>query len=203
VSRKSHWYLIDFKWRQGNWRYVTELKRRHNSGSDCNGNVAALERLSASDARRTLSQTGTRRDRTVPALRRSQNLEGTRYGQGIFPEARLGSMTTTILRTLHYPLPRKPLQQRCKTIMTPILQAGLPYSGIARTYALVYGPIEYQGLGIPNLYTVKGFPIRTDSEIQPHRRRHHRAQLIRASEQLKLEIGAMDPYPYRMQIFPS
>jgi hypothetical protein len=26
VPEKSHWYLIDFKWQQGNWRYVTEIE---------------------------------------------------------------------------------------------------------------------------------------------------------------------------------
>jgi hypothetical protein len=42
--------------------------------------------------------------------------------------------------------------------MGPTLQVGLPSSCIARIFpcAQVYSPIEYQGLGIPNLYTSQG-----------------------------------------------
>jgi hypothetical protein len=56
--------------------------------------------------------------------------------------------------------------------------------------ALVYGPTEYQGLGIPNLYISQG-----SSHIEQIFRSSHfdddmTEQLIRASvEQLKLEIG--------------
>jgi hypothetical protein len=75
---------------------------------------------------------------------------------------------------------------------TPISLAGLPCSGIARTFprALVYGLIEYQGLGIPNLYINQGL-----SHIERILKYSHLdddipGQLIRASvEQLKLEIG--------------
>jgi hypothetical protein len=55
VPDKSHWFLIDFKWQQGNWRYVTDIEAPAQLRvRDCDGNVAALERLSVSDARRTL-----------------------------------------------------------------------------------------------------------------------------------------------------
>jgi hypothetical protein len=43
--------------------------------------------------------------------------------------------------------------------MVPILRGGLPASGIAaRTFprAVVYAPICYQGLAVPNLYTSQG-----------------------------------------------
>jgi hypothetical protein len=86
--------------------------------------------------------------------------------------------------------------KQCDTIMTPILQAGLPCAGIVRTFlrALVYGPIEYQGLGIPDLYTSKGI-----SHIERILKCSHldddiTGQLIRASvEQLKLEVGCNGP----------
>jgi hypothetical protein len=55
VPEKSHWYLINFIWRQGNWKYVTEAEAPTQIRvRDCDGNVAVLERLSLSDARRTL-----------------------------------------------------------------------------------------------------------------------------------------------------
>jgi hypothetical protein len=41
VPEKSHWYLIDLKWQQGNWRDVTEIEApAHLIVRDCDGNVA-------------------------------------------------------------------------------------------------------------------------------------------------------------------
>jgi hypothetical protein len=74
--------------------------------------------------------------------------------------------------------------------------SGLPCSGIARTSprALVYAPIKYQGLGIPNLYISEG-----TSHIERILKYRHldddiTGQVVRASvEQLKLEIGCNEP----------
>jgi hypothetical protein len=54
VPRKSYWYLIDLTWQQGNWKDVTEAEAPAQlSIHDCDGNVAVLEQLLVSDARRT------------------------------------------------------------------------------------------------------------------------------------------------------
>jgi hypothetical protein len=87
VPEKSHWYLIDFKWQQGNWRYVTEIEvPAQLCVRDYDGNVAALERLSVFDARRTLGvnwhQTGMIR-RSSTSSSTQQTLGRNRYGQGI------------------------------------------------------------------------------------------------------------------------
>jgi hypothetical protein len=55
VPEKSYWDLIDFKWQQGNWLFMTEIEASAQLRvRDCDGNVAALGRSSVSDARRTL-----------------------------------------------------------------------------------------------------------------------------------------------------
>jgi hypothetical protein len=117
----------------------------------------------------------------------------------------LSALSATLLWTIRFcVLPVKILiipattltQKQCDAIITPILQAGLPCSGIVRTFprALVYGPIEYQGLGIPDLYTSQGIShierilkySNLDDDIT--------GQLIRAPvEQLKLEIVCNGP----------
>jgi hypothetical protein len=168
---------------------------------DCDGNVAALERLSVSDARRTLGVKVAPDGNDQAQFQKLLDSAKTWQEQiraGHLPRiVAWESMTTTILRTLHYPLPATTLTLiQCDAIMTPILQAGLPWSGIARTFprGLVYGPIEYQGLGIPNLYISQGI-----SHIERILKYSHldddiTGQLIRASvEQLKLEIGCNGP----------
>ena len=55
VPEKSHWYLIDFAWEKGNWRYktITESPAKLQI-RDCAGTIKILERLEMNDARRTL-----------------------------------------------------------------------------------------------------------------------------------------------------
>jgi hypothetical protein len=130
---------------------------------DCDGNIAALERLSVSDARRTLGIKLASDGNDQAQFHKLLDVANTwkeHIRAGHLPrKLDWESMTTKILRTIHYPLPATTLSpKQCDAIMTPILQAGLPCSGIVRTIPRVpvYGPIEYQGLGIPDLYTSQG-----------------------------------------------
>jgi len=61
-----------------------------------------------------------------------------------------------ILHKLEYPLMATTFTQKeCQTIMSPILMAGLPATGLTRTFprAMVHGPWQWGGLIIPNLHT--------------------------------------------------
>ena len=65
-------------------------------------------------------------------------------------------MTTTIMKSIQYPLAATTLvEKECEAIMQPLLQAALLASGIVRTIprALVFGPKYYQGLAVSSLYT--------------------------------------------------
>jgi hypothetical protein len=76
---------------KGNWRYVTEWSAGTTQGPRCNGNVAALERLSASDAHAPESNWHDGNDQAqFRALRRSQNLEGTDTGRASSPKLAWG-----------------------------------------------------------------------------------------------------------------
>ena len=69
------------------------------------------------------------------------------------------ALQSTILRFLDFPLPVTSLTKwDCNAIMSPILQTALPASGVARNFprAVVHGPLRYQGLQVPNLYTNQG-----------------------------------------------
>ena len=49
-------------------------------------------------------------------------------------------------------------KQQCNDIMKTVYSAILPKIGTVKTLPLAYqyGPIKYQGLGFPNLYTLQG-----------------------------------------------
>jgi len=66
------------------------------------------------------------------------------------------SLHNVVLTQLAYPLVSMTFtQKQCQAIMWPILAAGLPAMGVVRTMVreAVHGPLQYQGLDVPNLYT--------------------------------------------------
>jgi len=66
------------------------------------------------------------------------------------------SLHNMIYKQLMYPLVSTMLTPKdCNAIMQPIMVVGLPAIGVVRTMArdVVHGPLCYQGLDIPNLYT--------------------------------------------------
>ena len=164
APEKSHWYLIDFCWHHGSWRYASE---EQSPGSltvlDSSGQRQTLERLPPDSARRTL---GVRlapdgnNHAEVTYLHSCASEWKERIRTGHLPrQLAWQALTTTILPKLHYPLAANTMTEKeCNFIMSPVLQGGLSCSGIVRTlpHTLVYGTTKYQGLGIPSLYTEQG-----------------------------------------------
>ena len=54
VPEKSHWYLIDFVWKDGYWKYASLEETNIGLQVDSEGNAKVIEKLAASDSRRTL-----------------------------------------------------------------------------------------------------------------------------------------------------
>ena len=55
VPEKSHWYLIDFEWTQGRWRYASQKDKPADLYvRDAWGNQQKLQCLKPSEAKRTL-----------------------------------------------------------------------------------------------------------------------------------------------------
>jgi hypothetical protein len=75
----------------------------------CDGNVTALERLSVSDARRTLgvklAPDGNDQSQFQKPLDSAKTWQEQIRAGHLLRKLAWESMTTTILRTLHYPLP--------------------------------------------------------------------------------------------------
>ena len=118
VPEKSHWYLIKFLWNtDGQFRYANNSEEPASlSVRAPNGIVQELERLDPKEARRTL---GVRlaldgNNNAELEFRKNQAQEwadALRTGRLPRPLAWL-SMTTTILRSLQYPLPATTFSRR-------------------------------------------------------------------------------------------
>jgi len=75
------------------------------------------------------------------------------------PEEAWSSMNHSILKALEYPLPALTLTEKhCRNILTPIINAGFPASGINRNFPLAIrnGPKEYGGFEVRNLFLKMG-----------------------------------------------
>ena len=198
VPEKSHWYLVNFKWKNDVWRYATtdetpaELYVR-----DSNGQRKKLERLSIGEAQRTL---GVRLAPDGNSVREIEYLLGKakewreRIRTGHLPRHLVWeSLQTTILKTLQYPTPATTLSKaQCDSIMSPLLQAGLPCAGISRNFprVLVYGPTKFQGLGVTSLYTTQGLEHIERLVKFGTSMKHLTGKILRHSlEALKMELG--------------
>jgi hypothetical protein len=194
---KTYWYLMDYKWREGEWRYSTETEcPAVLTVRDCNGQLQTLDRLSPSEARRTLgvylAPDGNQREQ-VRVMHEKSKQWAERIRTGHLPRhLAWQALHLSVLKSLQYPLTATTLSRKeCKYALQPALQAGLPSSGIVRTMprVVVHGPKCYQGFGIPNLYTLQG-TAHVTALISRGTLEHFNGQLLRANiEQAKLEVG--------------
>jgi hypothetical protein len=211
VPHKSHWVLIDFKWKDGIWDYATiadtpaALEVR-----DSQGVLRQLERLEPSEARRTL---GVRlapdgNNRAEHEHLRSISEQWADYiCTGFLPRPLVWTaLMTTIFPKLRYPLPATTFSRKeCKSILSPLLQAALPAAGICRNFprVLVHAPVKFQGLGVPDLYTEQGIAHLFQCLQHAHQQSSITGQLFRASfEQLQLELGLPEsPFSHAFKAF--
>jgi hypothetical protein len=204
VPQKSHWVLIDFKWKHGIWEYasIADTPARLEV-HDSQGVLHQLERLEPSEARRTLgvrlAPDGNNRAE-CEHLREVSEQWADYIRTGFLPRPLVWTaLMSTVFPKLRYPLPATTLSKKeCDSILSPLLKAALPAAGICRNFprVLVFAPTKYQGLGVPNLYTEQGISHIFQCLHHAHQQSNITGQLLRASlEQLQLELG-LPGYPF-------
>jgi hypothetical protein len=165
VPAKSYWFLIHFIFDRNRWRYARlqetpgELTIRDINGSS----RVELERLEVHEARETLgvfiAMDGNQKAETQKLLDIAMLwAEKVRSGRLTHAEAWF-SLQHCLMKSLEYPLMATSLTKaQCNKIMSPIRQAALPALGINRHLPLdvVHGPLLFQGVGIPDLWTLQG-----------------------------------------------
>jgi hypothetical protein len=165
VPTKSYWFLISFIFERNRWRYARlEECPGVISIRDIDGlSRVELERLDIHEAKETLgvwiAMDGNQHAQTQ-ALIALANLWADRVRTGKFSPAEAWySLQYCIMKSLEYPLMATSMSKKqCDDIMKPIRSAALSALGSNRHLSLVvvHGPQRYQGMGIPDLWTVQG-----------------------------------------------
>jgi hypothetical protein len=163
VPEKTFWYLIDFSWSSGCWKYKSVAECPGILWiKDITGARKELNRCDGHNAQETLGVF------LAPDGNLSQLwdiikeaaivwADCMRTGKILREDAWL-SFYSTIWKTLSYPLPAQNLKRdNYDNIMAPILRYLLPAMGICRNFprALVYSSNRYMGLGIKHPHTIQ------------------------------------------------
>jgi hypothetical protein len=161
---KSFWYLIDFEWINGEWRYVRPkatdppilVKNPY-------GKIVHMERKAPDEAERTLgvrqAPDGNRVSELQYLCSKAKAWAEKVRTKHIPPDLVWESLQTGIMRTLLWPMVSMCFTEaECNTIMQPIYDVGLSRSNVVRSLArvIVHGPKDLCGLGLANLYVESG-----------------------------------------------
>ena len=193
---KCWWYLVDFVWNGGCWKYKDAGVDRTLQVRDKDGVFNELKYLPLSTAKKMVgvflapdgNQTTQLKELRTKASTWSQKIRASPLDDISVWIA----MNQTILRGLEYPLVATTLTEKQLTsVMTPVLQTALPRSGFTRKFphSVLYGPAAYQGLGVSNLYDFQ-YCRHVQDIVDQTWRNTPTGQLIKVNlEAVKLEAG--------------
>ena len=163
VLDKSPWYLVDFVWNKGNWRFKDPADARfHLEAKMHNGDMAPLKRLQASEAMEMLgiyiSPSGNQ-SKQVEAMRQITDTWADRFQFGYLRRGEVcTALKTTIAERIEYPLQALALSPKeCRYILAPVTKVGLPKAGIPTSIptTMRHAPVEDFSFGILGPYTLQ------------------------------------------------
>jgi hypothetical protein len=196
--RKSHWYLVDFDWKNGEPFY----RRIRDTGGnlrvrDLNGTIQTLQQMEPWEAERTL---GVRlapdgnMDVQYQWMLQTARAWADKIRVGHLPRHLTWlAWKTTIQKTLEYPLSTTTLtRNQCDKLSSVLAGVALPRIGVMRSFprALLHAPTKLAGLNIPNFYIEQGVAhiLRL---IRYSKSQYHSTGLLlrQTCEAMKLELG--------------
>jgi len=201
VPEKTYWYLIDFCWHGGVWRYCSNSDRAGSlSVNDISGERKVIRRVEVNTAEETLgiflTPSGSM-DGEIEKLKRKVADWIQHLASGKLTHLEMWTaVQTTIWRTLAYPLQAINLsRQQWEKIMSPHLKFVLPNLGICRSFPqpLVFAPVENFGLGFLHLFTLQ--EITRIKELIFHTANHTTTGKLGlpSLELLHIELGSFAP----------
>ena len=156
---KCWWYLIDFVWNSGKWKYRDAGKDKVLQVRDKDNTVESLKYLSFSESKEMvgvfLAPDGNQKEQWRALNMKAKTWAGKIRASPLDPDAVWVAMTCTIIKGLEYPLAATTLSKRkLDKIMSHVLSSALPRAGFTRKFprAVLYGPTEFQGMGVTSLY---------------------------------------------------
>jgi hypothetical protein len=137
VPAKSYWYLIDFRWQNGKWKYVTkaELPGEISIRDTCGTQRVQLERVDPKEARETLgvflSMDGNNKEQILQLRQKAEKWSECIRAGYLDREDAWYAINTTIMKSLEYPMMTTTISKReWNFILRPVLETGLPQAGI-------------------------------------------------------------------------
>jgi len=196
---KSDWYRIDFSWKDG-----IATMRSHDPGESeltCLDHTQVRRPLAlkqVTEGSKTLgvylAPDGGKKD-AIRELRKLAEMCSDQVRILRLPARGLWqAIQVRFLKKLHYPLLAMSFTEaECTHIMSPFLDSILSALGLCRKLprAIVYGPTGFQGMGLPNLYTVQGLKQVEFILSQPNTVSRH--MLVTSIELILLEAGIPGP----------
>ena len=195
---KSHWYAIDFRWKDGQCRLANkdETPFQIYIRDSSTGLPEEIERLDVTEARTTLGvnqcPSGCMESQKQRMIKITTQWAA-QMKAGIIKKHEMWiSVTMMLWKTLEYPLNATTLtRQECEEIMAPAKTEILHGLQICDKFPLVllFGPQSKLGLGLPHLYTLQGI-MHIEDLIHHTSQRTLTGELYRATlEQLLINIG--------------
>ena len=162
---KSHWYAIDFRWKDGKCRLATKEETTFSiyMRDSKTGLRVEIDRLDPDEARTTLGVNLCPSGSMVSQKQRMIAVTtkwASQMQAGVIKKHEMWiSVTMMLWKTLEYPLPATTLTlEECDEIMAPAKVQILHGLQICSNFPLVllFGPKSKLGVGLPHLYSLQG-----------------------------------------------
>jgi hypothetical protein len=155
VPTKSHWYLIDFEWTGKLWKYRHSDQMKGSISIDTDGKNVTLDRHEPQTATETLgvwqAMDGNNTVQIAKLRKKTEDFAECMRTGFLSKNDAWYAINTTILKTLEYPMMATTISEKeWEYILIPLLAAGLPRAGIARTFLrdILFGPTKAQEFGM-------------------------------------------------------
>ena len=160
APEKCWWYLIDFTWCGGKWKYKDRSDLISLSARDRTGAQQELSFSSYSTARKMvgvkLAPNGTEKAQLRDFQEKVDEWNLYLLDNSMDAKSAWQAFQTTISKSIEYPLVATCISEaQINRVMASLLKVALPKANYVRTFprAVLFGPTSHQGLGVSHPYT--------------------------------------------------
>ena len=155
---KCWWYLVDFVWNGGQWKYRNAGEGKKVKVRDKANTIWELKYLPFAEAKEMvgvhLAPDGNETAELKALKDKVSKLAQQTRSSPLDGYTIWTVLHGTIIKGLEYPLAATTLTEaQLEAVLSPVLSSTLPRAGFVRTFprSVVYAPVAFQGLGVTNL----------------------------------------------------